>query len=872
MRIKIVLLMMSLGMGILTQAQNTIKGSLKEPDGKKITDIQVYVSDLNRSEKVNSDGTFILNDIPDGGHEIVIESSFYEPIIDSIEVKNGQTKQLQYNLVKTMQLDEVIIIGSLNPKMSISTSLSLSSIKAEEIEKTAAKSIAEIIRTIPGIRAEFSGADGNSNISVRGIPISVGGSRYLLIQEDGLPALQFGDITYGTQDQFLRFDNTISKIEGLRGGSSSILSSNSPAGAINLISKTGEKKGGSISTSVGLNYNTFRTDMEYGMPFGDGYSFHVGGFYRIGDGPRETGYTSYNGGQFKVSLSKKFNNGNFRIYTKYLNDRVPSIMATPMIAKGTNDDVTFENIGSFDAKSNTNYTSNLSENSTVRDGGIIEKSKVKDGMRSLSYVFGGELNLQFKNNWKLENKTRISWNKGQFISPFIYSLNTGYQMFNSSTINNFGGAYYAGTNQTIDPNGIYTKINLYDNKLNNLNNFANNLNISKKWKNSIFNVGVYKALQKIDMDWYANTYFQEVSGNDARLIDIKDISGNLLTTNGLLAYGVPDRANYITRNYNTKYDITAGYFQFETEPIKNLHIDGGLRYDYGMVKGSFKGGNSVTAAIDMNQNGTIESNENQVSYIDNNVTDVDYTYDYLSYSIGVNYKLNNHHAVFARMSEGSTAGADRVLFSTYNYTDTHNPIEDAEARQIEVGYKLRMKKFTFNTTLFHARTSETNYEATTEKNFKNIYVTYGAEIDADYKFSKKFNVKGTLTYTHGEVTESLNKDFVGNIPRRLPTWMYSITPAYNNKFLSTGFTLYGVTQSYAQDSNQMKLKGYFIVNPFVSFNLMKKLNITLNASNIFNTQAITETEEAAIQDNTTNYVRARALPGATYNLGLTLSF
>ena len=55
MRIKIVLLMMSLGMGILTQAQNTIKGSLKEPDGKKITDIQVYVSDLNRSEKVNSD-------------------------------------------------------------------------------------------------------------------------------------------------------------------------------------------------------------------------------------------------------------------------------------------------------------------------------------------------------------------------------------------------------------------------------------------------------------------------------------------------------------------------------------------------------------------------------------------------------------------------------------------------------------------------------------------------------------------------------------------------------------------------------------------------------------------------------------------------
>ena len=44
--------------------------------------------------------------------------------------------------------------------------------------------------TIPGIRAESSGGEGNSNITVRGVPVSAGGSRYLLIQEDGLPVLQ----------------------------------------------------------------------------------------------------------------------------------------------------------------------------------------------------------------------------------------------------------------------------------------------------------------------------------------------------------------------------------------------------------------------------------------------------------------------------------------------------------------------------------------------------------------------------------------------------------------------------------------------------------------------------------------------------------
>jgi outer membrane receptor protein involved in Fe transport len=84
--------------------------------------------------------------------------------------------------------------------------------------------------------------EGNSNITVRGVPVSAGGSRYLLIQEDGLPVMQFGDIAFGTQDQFTRFDSFVSRVEALRGGSASVFASNSPAGIINFITKTGEKK------------------------------------------------------------------------------------------------------------------------------------------------------------------------------------------------------------------------------------------------------------------------------------------------------------------------------------------------------------------------------------------------------------------------------------------------------------------------------------------------------------------------------------------------------------------------------------------------------------------------------------------------------
>jgi outer membrane receptor protein involved in Fe transport len=90
-----------------------------------------------------------------------------------------------------------------------------------------------------------SGGEGNANIAVRGVPISSGGSKYLQLQEDGLPVLLFGDIAFATADIFTRFDRNVAKVEAIRGGSASILSSNSPGGIINFISKTGKVEGGS---------------------------------------------------------------------------------------------------------------------------------------------------------------------------------------------------------------------------------------------------------------------------------------------------------------------------------------------------------------------------------------------------------------------------------------------------------------------------------------------------------------------------------------------------------------------------------------------------------------------------------------------------
>ena len=79
-----------------------------------------------------------------------------------------------------------------------------------------------------------------------------GGAKFLQLQEDGLPVLEYGDIAFGNADIFLRSDLNVARVEAVRGGSASTFASNSPGGVINLISRTGEQEGGSIQGTVGL--------------------------------------------------------------------------------------------------------------------------------------------------------------------------------------------------------------------------------------------------------------------------------------------------------------------------------------------------------------------------------------------------------------------------------------------------------------------------------------------------------------------------------------------------------------------------------------------------------------------------------------------
>ena len=850
----------------------SISGTILDDTGMPLPGVNVILESTNKGAITDFDGKYIISNVDDGEYTITVNFLGFKKISKQIVVAGNDLTEDFVMSQSAQSLDQVVITGVANPRAKIESSVSVTSLKPENVKQSAPRTTAEILRTVPGIRSESSGGEGNSNIAVRGVPVSSGGSKYVQFQEDGLPVLLFGDISFGTADIFTRFDSNIQRVEVIRGGSASTLSSNSPGAIINFISKTGRREGGSVSTDFGLDYNSFRTDFEYGAPIGDNLYFHMGGFYRAGESVRNIDYTANNGGQFKFNLTKDFDKSYVRVYAKYLNDRAAAYLPMPIQVTGTNSDPNWSNAPGFDATQGALQSIFLPENLGIDKDGNRRRTPVSDGMNPISTSVGFEASFDLGQQWKVKNSGRASFNKGGFISPFPAQIATAGDLLAGDFANSNGWDrfQFADSGEPIANSSLVNNTIMFDVELNNFNNFMNDFKITKSIDKIDLTFGFFKSIQNVSMTWMWNSYLQEVSDDNARMIDVFDTSGSPLSENGLYAYGSQLFGN-LHRNYDTQYNVSAPYFNAAFEASDKLNIDASVRLDLGNVDGSFAGGTS--SAIDMNNDGVISAPEQNAFSVDNaNATPVNYNYDYVSYSLGANYKLQNKEAVFGRYSRGAAAKADRILFTGLNYLNSDQINALDFLNQAEIGYKRGFDNAELNVTAFYAKTvEEGGFEVTSNSIIENDYKSFGLELDGYYTLGD-FSIRGSVTYTDAEIDSGVN---AGNKPRRQPDFIYNFVPSFNfgnNKRNSLGLSVIGQTESFSQDTNGLVMPGFALINGFVNISLTNQLSANISANNIFDSLGITEAEEASIVENQVNYVRARALPGRTISLGVNYKF
>ena len=727
----------------------------------------------------------------------------------------------------SLKLDEVVVTGTATGASKMKQSNSISTVGVDQILQNQPTNASDILRSVPGVRAESSGGGGNANVTVRGLPISAGGSRYVQFQEDGLPVLLFGDIAFATPDMFLRADYSLERLEVVRGGSASTLATNSPGGIINFINKTGDEPGGSIGLTTGLGYDEKRLDFDYSGKLSDKTRFFVGGYSHAGQGPRNASANSTQGGQIKANITQELDNGYVRLNFKHLNDQSPLFMPSPVMIRNGQ----ISELAGIDPRKASFYSPYWVKDMTLTKNNTMVGSDVNDGLRVQQTSFGLETELKLADGWKLSEKFRQSANTGRFISLFPA---------NDVTSAAAGTVYATGPLKGKAYSGRAFTNTVFNTSLDDLGSTTNDVKLSKTFAqadgskiNTTF--GLFMNVQKVALTWNFNQYLMQATDNNPALL-------RNATTNsyGATALGTDVWGGCCTRAIDATYRTTSPYAVIGWEKGA-WSVDGSVRSDNQVATGSY-------------------NQASQQQFNPGNAQDINYKKDKTSYSLGANYQVHKDLAVFARVSEGVAFNADRIMFDPLTKPlNGTGVVPINEVQQFEGGVKMRSGNLSSFVTLFQAKTNESNYDATTQKSTANKYDAKGVEVEAGYRMGS-FRLNGGFTITDAKIVSS------GLTPNRQAKLVYQISPTYQTGALTMGAAIVGTTSSKDAQGTayEVTLPAYTVVNAFANYAISKDLMATFGVYNLTNTLGYTESNDGRMA--------ARSINGRSAKAGLKYSF
>jgi outer membrane receptor protein involved in Fe transport len=755
------------------------------------------------------------------------------------------------NASNTLNLEEVVVTGTASRVSKMKQSVSLSTLSTETIEMSGATNSAEVLRSVPGMRSESTGGEGNANINVRGLPSPDGGARYAQYQENGLPIMLFGDIMFGTADGYHRVDNNLDRLEVLRGGSAATFTSNAPGAILNFIDKTGEEKGGSIGITKGVNFDRTRYDMSYGGPISDYTRFFIGGYMRQGEGVRTSGNNAENGGQVKANITHDLGKGDYvRLNFKSLDDQVPTFLPVPIQKSGA--------YAGFDPLTGFTMPKGLIDTATNANGQKVV-TDTSNGIRTKSTSFGGELNLSLENGWKLNDKFRTTSNSGSWVGMFgtnvhgtvsdlISSANLGAQTTaqKAAKINPTLATNYGATSAVFNKTGASAMNSqayvghLFNVSIKDMGNTVNDLKATKSFTLDSgakldSTIGLFNMTQNIVSDWQWSSYMMSIDGANPQVIDVLNSSGSSINSSGSgFMNGAAAWGNCCVRSYNLKYNQTAPYAALAWEKDK-INADVSLRID------------------------TMRANGNAIGQT------VNYDLTRPAYTSGINYRINPDLSTFARFSHGTRFNADRVADGS-GINKITGGIANADSLfdtvdQYEVGAKMREGNLSLFSTLFKAKTRITSYDPTaTPSVLAANYDSQGVEVEAGYR-AGSFRIAAGVTYTDAKIVET------SMIPQRQAKLVYQLTPTYTAGDWIFGGSLISTSHSYADNANTVDLPGYKMTNAFVGYSIDKKTTANLSINNLFNKVGLTEA-----QGYSGNNYSARPTSGRAIQAGLKYNF
>ncbi|MBT2623118.1 TonB-dependent receptor [Chryseobacterium sp. ISL-6] len=803
--------------------------------------------------------------------------------VATLYFNNAYAQETVQDSTRTASIDQVVITGNANPKKKIESSTAISTFSAKEIQKQNPISAAALLQRVPGFAVETSGGEVGNNLFARGIP-SAGAYEFVQVQEDGLPVFEDGALQFANADNFFRVDNSVNRLEALRGGSGSIYANNSPGGLINFITKEGGNDFRGTAKLETSTYGLMRTDVNVGGALvQDKLFFNVGGFYRTDSGIRKTGFKANEGGQIRMNLKYVFDKGYAKVYYKKLDDRNTFYLPIPLVQNGND----LKEFPGFDANYGTYSYRSIGQLNIPQPGGGFFKRNLEDGIHPKVDVVGAEFKYDLGNNFTVLNKTRytnINMNYTGIFPAGGPQQAGAFANSNGITGNNYQYSLVS-SGAVVNPQYVQ-KLGFWaiDKQM---NNFVNDLQFNYKFDKGNVTAGFYKSNWKSQQNWNWSNILTTATDRP-QLLNLVDKSLSPTDVGYSKTYNGVTDMSFLVRDSQIQGSLNDIYLNLDYNITDNLSFNGGIRYSRDYYKGY--GVNTTTANLNnsgLTTDGThsfaTTTADDNMSVLGNKYTYWNYDVDKVSFTVASNYKINNENAVYARFSNGFRSPNEE---SYYNNMADLSKIKPVQTNQLEIGYKYYSRTFDigvipFYSTLKNLSFTDVYSDGTSENKFANT-TNMGVELEG---YARLFNNLLELTFNGtfqnpkykdftGTNADGTRFDYDGNQVRRIPKFYFNISPAVNITKQWRAYVSYNYYGKRFQDeanSDKNILPSFSEFGAGTSYQL-GKIRFAIDGTNIFNTIGITEGDPRSPLTGAGDIRMARPIMGAAVRGSVSFDF
>lgn len=695
-------------------------------------------------------------------------------------------------------------------------SVSISEISNEELNKQGGGS--QGLKAIPGLSV-VSSSDGPANIRVRGLP--GGGYRYVGYMEDGLPVLPTGFYAVPSSDQYFKSDLTVKTVEGTRGGNAPILLSNTPGALINYISKTGaDIPYGHFKYTAGLSQQSHRVDGNVGGKINSLWQYNAGGFYRSDKGIAPANFTSNQGGQFKLNLTRQLrsNKGFIRFYGKFLDDKVANSMkgiyaynddhlakAMPGFDMFTQTLVTKEYVFKFRLPEGNDYTSDISEqyHNKLFYGGVL-------------------LNVNLR-SWTLNNRLRYQSANSRIVADAIPGV---FAVENQSLFRLDGSQFNRS-------NGYYVNHSIKDVTRSD-QQVIDYLTLKRNIGKHVIEIGAGVYLYNMDSE-NVNFSFKSELANQPHVLTT-DPNGDVIN---MASRYDPSGHN----KYNGLTTTSSLYVNSDLILSEHASMNVSARFDNQDITGK-KARFDGTSVRD-GGTGFVIAGKNRFS--DNR--------NYWSASVGLTYNKIKNLSLFAR----ATRAYNAVNIDDLGAVDVNSEnLKNRTVYSFELGDRYNYKRIRFSQSFSYTSIdnlllvvnipnvggsviSQSTFASSRTYSFEmefgwlvlnnlNFQLTSTLQ---DVKFTQyKFTVKNTAApeYSGKEV------DWKGNVPGSMPSVILQYSLNYTLKNIDLYCKANTTGKIYTTDADTYTLPAYTEVSAGAGYRLLKKYSVRAWVNNLFNSR------------------------------------